>query len=478
MSMTATQAQQLYVAYFNRPADTFGLAYWTGKPAAQASAAFSTSAEYTATYAGMSNAQIVNAIYLNLFGRPADDLAGLTFWANHLTNGTLTVSNVVTSIAGAAQGTDLVAYNNKVTAAAAFTAALDTTAEVIAYTGTAANAAAKTWLSGITTDATLTAATTTAALNASIATVVTVGGPAGSTFALTTGVDTPSSTGGNDTYNANPGASNANTFTAFDVIDGGLGTDTLNISEIGAAGAAAYVLNTGATVRSIEVLNYAVSSDNVGDAVTADVSAFTGLTTVNVNIAGTDAPLTLLTTKGNVTTASVTGATTSAITDSATVDTLASVTVVDSTGLATLTSDALTSLTLKSSTGGATVTAAAATRGLTVNLDNVTAGTVTDAEATSLTVNASGTKSSGVTLTTAKATTVTLNAAVATTIADVNFAAGKTLTVTGAGAAAITATTGVGVLTSIDASGSAGGLKVGAAIGTGFHSLAVLVQTP
>ncbi len=280
-------------------------------------------------------------------------------------------------------------------------------------------------------------------------------------------MDTPSSTSGNDTYNANPGASNANTFTAFDVIDGGLGTDTLNVNEIGAAGGAAYALNTGATVRSIEVLNYVVSSDNVGDAVTADVSAFTGLTTVNVNIAGTDAPLTLLTTKGNVTTASVTGATTSAITDSATVDTLASVTVVDSTGLATLTSDALTSLTLKSSTGGATVTAAAATRGLTVNLDGVSAGTVTDAEATSLTVNASGTKSSGVTLTTAKATTVTLNAAVATTIADVNFAAGKTLTVTGAGATAITATTGVGVLTSIDASGSAGGLKVGAAIGTG-----------
>ncbi len=43
MSMTATQAQQLYVAYFNRPADTLGLAYWTGKPAAQASAAFASS---------------------------------------------------------------------------------------------------------------------------------------------------------------------------------------------------------------------------------------------------------------------------------------------------------------------------------------------------------------------------------------------------------------------------------------------------
>jgi len=253
---------------------------------------------------------------------------------------------------------------------------------------------------------------------------------------------------------------------ALDVIDAGAGTDTLNLSDVGTA-AAAFALTTAATIKGVDVLNIVTASDNIGDAVTADVSAWTGLQTVNATIQGTDAPVTLITTKGNVTNATVAGATTSAITDSATTDTLASVTVVESTGLATLTSDALTSVTLKTSTGGATVVAAAATRALTVNLDGVTAGTVTDAEATSLTVNATGTKSSGVTLAAAKATTVTVNAAVAATIAAVDVAAAKTLTVTGAGATTVTAFTSVAALTAIDASGSAGGLTVTPAIGTG-----------
>lgn len=53
MPMTATQAQQLYVAYFNRPADTLGLAFWMTKDAASASASFAASTEYATTYAGM-----------------------------------------------------------------------------------------------------------------------------------------------------------------------------------------------------------------------------------------------------------------------------------------------------------------------------------------------------------------------------------------------------------------------------------------
>ena len=262
MSMTATQAQQLYVAYFNRPADTLGLAYWTGKPAAQASAAFSTSAEYTATFAGMSNAQIINAIYTNLFGRPADDLAGLTFWANHLTNGTMTVSNAVTSIAAAAKGTDLTAYNNKVTAASAFTAALDTAAEVIAYSGTAANNAAKTWLSGVTTDATLTAATTTAALNASISGVTAAGTAAVAitpiNIALTVNQDVGAGFtggGGNDIFNAL-----ATTLTTGDSLSGGLGSDTLSLSATIAAATGI----AGFTLNSVENVSVALTDGNVG----------------------------------------------------------------------------------------------------------------------------------------------------------------------------------------------------------------------
>jgi len=278
---------------------------------------------------------------------------------------------------------------------------------------------------------------------------------------LATSVDMITGTTGNDIINAPTG-----TLSALDNIDGGAGTDTLRLSDVGSNGLVPFILTTAATIKGVEVLNLLTVSDNSGDEVFADVSAWTGLQTVNVTIQGEDAPVGVFT-NGNVTSATVTGATTSVISDDATTNTLASVTVVESTDLATIESDALTSLTLKSSTGGATVDAATATRALTVNLDGVTAGTVTDNEATSLTVNATGTKSSGVTLAAAKATAVTVNAAVATTIADVIIDAAKSLTVSGAGATTVTATTTVTALTSIDASGSTGGLTVTPAIGTG-----------
>ena len=292
----------------------------------------------------------------------------------------------------------------------------------------------------------------------------------GQTYTLTTGVDSFTATGSNDTFNALPGAANANTLTALDNIDGGAGIDTLNVAEIGAAGVSPYVLNTAATISNVEILNYTVSTDDIGDTVTADVSDWGDFTTVNIVVAGTDAPVSFLTTKANVTSASVTGATTAAITDSAAagLHKLASVSLVNTTGLATITSDAMTSLSMTGALGGATILAAAATRDLTVNLNATTAGTITDAEATSVTVNAIGAPTTGVTLTAAKATSVTLNADEALTLADINVAAATNITITGEALTTITAASTVTALTSINASGSTGGADVdGFVLGTG-----------
>ena len=225
MPMTAQAVQQLYVAYFNRPADTLGLAYWTGKPAAQASAAFASSAEYANTYAGMSNAQIVNAIYTNLFGRAAEP-TGITYWGGLLQSGAISVSNAVTQIAGGAQGTDLAAYNSKVTAATAFTAGLVTTAQIVGYSGTTANNAAKAWMNGITDAATATAATVATVLYASIATVVaaaTTTTATASAITLTVGADTGTSftgTSGDNTFDAS-GFFNAPTGTFIQTLGNG-----------------------------------------------------------------------------------------------------------------------------------------------------------------------------------------------------------------------------------------------------------------
>ncbi|PQP00944.1 hypothetical protein C5614_05150 [Massilia phosphatilytica] len=181
--------QKLYVAYFNRPADTAGLAYWEGVVEAAkgdttaVSAAFAADTEYKTAYAGMSNADIVNKVYMNLFGRPAE-AAGKDYWAKALDNKTITIDQVVTAIASGAQDTDLVAYNNKVKAATAFTAALDTSAEQSGYSGDAANAVAKTFISSVTTSATLSAAIAPATLGATVAKAVAAGTP----FTLNSGL--------------------------------------------------------------------------------------------------------------------------------------------------------------------------------------------------------------------------------------------------------------------------------------------------
>jgi len=319
----------------------------------------------------------------------------------------------------------------------------------------------QTAIAGVTSSA----ATVTAA---KAAIDITGGAKDGTTFTLTTGIDQGAAfigTSADDTFDALPGAANAATLTALDSIDGGGGTDTLNFAEIvgGTPALTAYALSSAATVKNIEILNYTVASDIGTDTLTADVSSWTGLKAVNANISGVDGVVTV-TTKGNATSASVTGATTSTITDSATTDTLATVGLTDTTGLATIVSDAVTGLNLVGTTGGATITAAVATRALTVSLNNVTGGTVTDGEATTLNVNAVTTKSSGVTLDAAKATTVTVDAAVGLTVASLVGAAAKTITVKGAGAATLSALT-TGALESIDASASTGGLTVTPTIG-------------
>ncbi len=84
--------QKLYVAYFSRPADVAGLAYWDGVVSAAngstaaVSAAFAASAEYKAAYAGLDAYATVDKVYLNLFGRHAEP-AGLNFWGQNLLNG-------------------------------------------------------------------------------------------------------------------------------------------------------------------------------------------------------------------------------------------------------------------------------------------------------------------------------------------------------------------------------------------------------
>jgi hypothetical protein len=134
------EVQKLYVAYFSRPADPAGLAFWASQLQTNPNGyqniaqAFSTSAEYKAEYGGQTNRAVVAEVYENLFGRPGET-AGIDYWTNALNNGTLNIGNVVTGIASGAQGADRTAFNAKVGVSTNFTSRIDTDAEKAAYKG-------------------------------------------------------------------------------------------------------------------------------------------------------------------------------------------------------------------------------------------------------------------------------------------------------------------------------------------------------
>jgi hypothetical protein len=146
--------QTLYVSYFGRPADVAGLTYWESVAEADhgtaaVAAAFAQTDEYKTSHAGMDSYHVIAATYENLFGREPD-AAGLQYWGAALAQGSVSVDAAIGAIAAGAQGRDLKILDNKVAAATAFTADLDTTAEMLGYTGAIANARAKAFLATIT----------------------------------------------------------------------------------------------------------------------------------------------------------------------------------------------------------------------------------------------------------------------------------------------------------------------------------------
>lgn len=263
MPLTTAQIQTAYVTFFNRPADVAGLAYWSTYTGSNIDLynTFAQSSEYTSLFAGQNTTATINTIYTNLLGR-APDVTGLAYWVNQMDRGLLSIGTIANAIRAGAQGSDATTIANKTTAATTFTTALDTTAEITGYASPSATslAAVKAWLAAVTTDATLTTQTAAAAVTSITTTVANGAANNGSTFTLTTGVDTLTGTANNDTFIADN--SNAAATSIADSIAGGSGTDTLKIYS---KAATANVLP--GTMSSVE--NIYVQGDNQG----LDVSA-------------------------------------------------------------------------------------------------------------------------------------------------------------------------------------------------------------
>ncbi|MGP1664433.1 MAG: DUF4214 domain-containing protein, partial [Rhodanobacter sp.] len=190
MPISATDLNKAYLAYFGRPADFTGQTYFATLEQSDVIAAFDASAESQALY-GDNVTSKVNAIYNNLFNRDAEP-AGLTYWTTLINQGRVTPAGAAFAILNGAQGTDATAVANKLAASDAFVTALDTTPELVGYSGTDSAASARAWLHAVgADDASLAAAQ--ASVDAAVTAAVAMGtGEGGSGFMLTNGTDVAS----------------------------------------------------------------------------------------------------------------------------------------------------------------------------------------------------------------------------------------------------------------------------------------------
>jgi len=119
------RVQQLYVAYYGRPADQEGQEYWADRLDAEGEGAiinaFGNSEEYAALAEGEGNATLVNSIFMQAFGRNAD-AEGLVYYTGVLESGEKSLAEIALTIINAASGFDRNQFDAKVEAAAAYTA--------------------------------------------------------------------------------------------------------------------------------------------------------------------------------------------------------------------------------------------------------------------------------------------------------------------------------------------------------------------
>ncbi|MDI1260161.1 calcium-binding protein, partial [Aquabacterium sp.] len=273
----------------------------------------------------------------------------------------------------------------------------------------------------------------------------------GQTFTLTTGVDNLVGTAGNDTFigaettytdSLTPVLSG--TFSVLDNVNGGAGTDTLNLAIQGGGGTYTTGAIAGATISGVEVLNIRAIQAEAADIITLNASTISGLTNVNADRATSTVTVTNLASgaqAGMIGNASVVnGALNAGWVAAATTATL-NVSGGTTAGNVVLTGTGVTS-TVINSTGSVantigTLAAPATSTSLKIVADaGLTTGAITAAAATSITV--SGTASSGTATTAAGEATSAVRIGTAPATVTTIDASGLT-----AGGVAVTLTTGV-----------------------------------
>ena len=163
--------QKIYIAFYQRPADPAGLQYWSqiadskGGNLSTVIDAFANSAESTALYGSITSANVgtvIDQIYTACFGKTAD-APGKAYYIAEFTAGRITAGNIALAVLNGAQNADAVAVANKLSVANTFTATVDGRpmtdvnfgkggVAAATYSGTTDAAAARTFLTTVTSD--------------------------------------------------------------------------------------------------------------------------------------------------------------------------------------------------------------------------------------------------------------------------------------------------------------------------------------
>ena len=121
-------AQQVFVAYYGRPGDPEGLAYWAGRSDAEGGSlaaiinAFGNAAEFSARYGGLSNTALVTKVYQQTLARDPDP-AGLSYYVGELQAGRRTLQSITLDVLnGATTPPDSRVVANKLNVAAYYSA--------------------------------------------------------------------------------------------------------------------------------------------------------------------------------------------------------------------------------------------------------------------------------------------------------------------------------------------------------------------
>ncbi len=126
------QVQEMYISYYGRPGDPEGISFWSVELAnanGSLSAiidAFGSSEEYRNRFVGLGISELIDNIYIQLFGREAD-AGGLNFYRTEFEAGRMTLPTIALNIADGVRGVnqDALTVTNRMAFANAYTLAVE-----------------------------------------------------------------------------------------------------------------------------------------------------------------------------------------------------------------------------------------------------------------------------------------------------------------------------------------------------------------